>query len=357
MTKRHLMFHRSLVPVLVLICFIAVSSVKCAAKPIHPEKPHHTEKGFRNLYLKEDHGFTRFIRWQWERLWKDIPAADSYDFPVARDDSDFLRANREKITLTWIGHATFLLQIRGMNILTDPHFSDRASPVQWAGPKRVVPPSPPLESLPAIDMVIISHDHYDSLDVQSIKRLFEREGGSNTIFYVPLGLKSWFGSLGVSNVIEMDWWDEYRAGPVTIAAVPMQHWGKRSPFSRNRHLWASWVIFSEDFRFFFGGDSGYSAHFREAGIKYGPFNVAALPIGAYEPRWFMKNHHINPEEAVQAHMDLFSNKSVAMHWGTFMLTDEPLDEPPKRLRQAMKDRGLGNDEFLVLRHGETIILE
>ena len=137
----------------------------------------------------------------------------------------------------------------------------------------------------------------------------------------------------------------------------MQHWGKRSPFSRNNHLWASWIILSGDFRFYFGGDTGYAQHFKVIGEHFGPFDLTALPIGAYEPRWFMRNHHINPEEAVQAHIDLRSKKSVAMHWGTFILTDEPLDEPPVRLHSAVNDRDLTDEEFIVLQHGETITLD
>ena len=134
----------------------------------------------------------------------------------------------------------------------------------------------------------------------------------------------------------------------------MQHMGKRSLFSRNKHLWASWVIIADNFRFYFGGDTGYSPHFKETGEMFGPFDLAALPIGAYEPRWFMKRHHINPEEAVQGHIDLQSKKTVAMHWGTFMLTDEPLDEPPYKLREALRVKGIPDSVFPVLMHGETI---
>jgi len=247
--------------------------------------------------------------------------------------------------------------MKGKNILTDPQFSGRASPVQWAGPKRVVPPGIDLGDLPHIDIVIISHDHYDSLDTDTVRKLYSRAGGDKTMFFVPLGLREWFQKLGINNVIEMDWWDEQELDGLRIIATPMQHWGKRSPFSRNEHLWASWVIIADDFRFYFGGDTGYSPHFKETGEKFGPFDLAALPIGAYEPRWFMRNHHINPEEAAQAHTDLRSKKAVAMHWGTFMLTDEPLDEPPVRLKKAMEERGIPEKEFLVLQHGETIVLD
>lgn len=320
------------------------------------EKPHHTKRGFKNLYLKEDHSFFHFLKWQWERLWKKIPSQDTYKFPLSENDPSFLKLNNDKITLTWIGHATVLLQIEGKNILTDPHFSERASPVQWAGPKRVVPPGIGFNDLPQIDYVIISHDHYDSLDVTTVKKLYKREGGEDTTFFVPLGLKVWFEKLGIKNVIELDWWEEYKASDIRIIATPMQHWGKRSPFSRNEHLWASWVIISEGFRFYFGGDTGYSQHFKDIGRRYGPFDISAMPIGAYAPRWFMKNYHINPEEALQAHSDIRAKQSVGIHWGTFILTDEPLHEPPEKLLKALKEKRLPPDTFLVLKHGETIIL-
>jgi L-ascorbate metabolism protein UlaG (beta-lactamase superfamily) len=358
-TKYHIVLRDVLLPVwtVFIISIFSLSAASCAAQSINPDKPHHTGNGFRNLNLKEDHGFFEFLRWQWERTWKDLPSADSYNFPVAKNDPEFLRDNRTKKTLTWIGHATMLLQIGGLNILTDPQFSYRASPVQWAGPQRVVPPGVALEDLPHINIVIISHDHYDSLDTKTIRRLHSRAGGDKTMFFVPLGLKRWLQKLGVINVIEMDWWDEHEFGSLKIIATPMQHWSKRSPFARNNHLWASWIVMSSDFRFYFGGDTGYSPHFGETGNRYGPFDLAALPIGAYAPRWFMKNHHINPEEAVQAHSDLRARKSVGMHWGTFILTDEPLDEPPRRLKAAMKKQGLSDEDFLVLKHGETIILD
>jgi L-ascorbate metabolism protein UlaG (beta-lactamase superfamily) len=206
-------------------------------------------------------------------------------------------------------------------------------------------------------MVVISHDHYDSLDEQTIVKLHQREGGGKTQFFVPLGLKSWFEGLGIERVIELDWWDRHEEADLKITAVPLQHWSKRGLFSRNKTLWAGWVIQANDFRFFFAGDTGYAPHFKEIGRKLGPFDLSAIPIGAYEPRWFMRNHHINPEEALQIHLDLRSKKSVAIHWGTFILTDEPLDEPPRRLEEARRENGRPEEEFLILKHGEIIILD
>ncbi len=327
----------------------------CAAQTTKMDKPHHAEDGFTNVYLAEKPRFLDFLRWRWSRIWKDIPPPESYDFPLAQNDPQFLRSNHERTTLTWIGHATVLLQLAGKNILTDPIFSERASPVQWAGPKRVVAAGLLLNQLPPIDIVVISHDHYDALDENTVKQLFEREGGSKTAFYVPLGLKQWFQERGIKRVTEMDWWEQQRNGSLEIIAVPAQHWSKRGLFGRNKNLWAGWVIRSEDYGFFFAGDSGYTPHFKEIGRKLGPFDLAAIPIGAYEPRWFMKNHHMNPQEAVMVHQDIGAKKSIAIHWGTFVLTDEPLDEPPKMLRKAMEKQGLSIEEFRVLKHGETIV--
>ena len=340
-----------------VIGLICVSAMSCAAQAPSAEKPHHTQNGFRNVHAYEEHDFWDFLKWRRERANKEIPGPESYHFPLAQNDPNFLNHNRDKKTLTWIGHATVLLQIGGYNILTDPHFSRRASPVQWAGPQRVAPLGLAFENLPPIDIVVISHDHYDSLDEPTIKKLRRRPGGEKTRFYVPLGLKKWFTRRGVEQVIEMDWWDRSQNGRLEIIAIPVQHWSKRSLFSRNKTLWAGWVIKADDFRFIFVGDTGYTPDFKAIGKKLGPFDLAAIPIGAYEPRWFMARHHVNPEESVQIHKDIGSKKSVAIHWGTFILTDEPLDEPPEKLAVALQQNQISPEDFLVLKHGETIILD
>ncbi len=311
---------------------------------------------FRNIHSYSSPGFGDFLKWRWNRLWQDIPPAESYVFPVADNDSAFLKANRAEPTVTWIGHATVLVQMKGRNILTDPHFSERASPVQFAGPKRVVRPGLAIEDLPPIDLVVLSHDHYDSLDYGSVRRLAEADPDGRTVFAVPLGLGEWFRSAGAQNVVEFDWWESRTLHGLEVTAVPVHHWSQRVPFSRNSTLWAGWVVRRAGTSFFFAGDSGYTPIFKEIGDRLGPFDLAAIPIGAYEPRWFMRRHHMNPEEAVRVHTDVRASKSVAIHWGTFMLTDEPLDEPPRRLEAALKAEGLGPDDFVVLRHGETLRL-
>ncbi len=336
---------------------ICMSALNCAASTPSADKPHHTNSGFKNVHIYEESDFWDFLKWRRERAKKEIPGPESYNFPLAKNDPGFLRQNRDQNTVTWIGHATLLLQMEGYNILTDPHFSKRTSPVQWAGPERVAPLGLALDDLPPIDIVVISHDHFDALDEQTIKKLRQRPGGEKTRFYVPLGLKNWFAIRGVDQVIVMDWWDRHQDRNLEIIAVPVQHWSKRSIFSRNKTLWAGWVIKSNAFRFIFIGDTGYAPHFKEIGEKLGPFDLAAIPIGAYEPRWFMAKHHVNPEESVQIHKDIGSKKSVAIHWGTFILTDEALNEPPKRLAAALQENQISAEDFLVLQHGQTIILE
>jgi L-ascorbate metabolism protein UlaG (beta-lactamase superfamily) len=258
--------------------------------------------------------------------------------------------------VTWVGHATVLLRVGGRSVLTDPHFSERASPVSFAGPKRVVAPVPALSDLPHIHVVVISHNHYDHLDQESVRTLAEQPGGSPR-FYVPLGLKDWFARRGITDVVEMDWWESANFAGLTIDFVPVQHWSKRTLSDENQSLWGGWVIRHPELSFFFAGDTGYSKDFADIGAKFGGFDVAAIPIGAYAPRWFMQIMHLDPAEAVQVHRDVKARQSLAIHWGTFAnLTDESLYEPPIKLAEAREKAGLTDEDFFVLRHGETRML-
>lgn len=344
-----------------IISILSVLVIACAVRGTEPASgatgAQMNGKEFVNSYPVQERSFSDLWKWRQERKKKNIPDRDSYSFKAATNDPGFLRDNREQNTFTWVGHATALVQVNGLNILTDPQFSRRASPVQWAGPERIMPPGLGIDDLPAIDIVIVSHDHYDSLDSNSIKKLARRDGGSDTLFAVPLGMGKWMRSKGVMNVVELDWWQTRAHGNARITAVPAQHWSKRYPFVRNRTLWAGWVIRVEGFSFYFSGDTGYSPHFRDIGERLGPMDLSAISIGAYEPRWFMKGSHINPEEAVMAHRDVRSARSIGIHWGTFILTDEPLDEPPRRLRESMVNSGVPEEEFRVLLHGETVIID
>ena len=311
------------------------------------QKPHRTAQGFRNTYPHPEK--SGFWKWKWQQWREGLPRrpADGYRFATVKS------APASNPSVTWVGHATVLLHVGGLYVLTDPQFSERASPLSFAGPKRVVPPAPALHELPRIDVVVVSHNHYDHLDLGSVSRLAEQPGGPPR-FFVPLGLKDWFRRRGIDNVDELDWWESREYRGLQIHFVPVQHWSKRTLTDENQTLWGGWVLRHPELAFFFAGDTGYSRDFADIGRRFGGFDLAAIPIGAYEPRWFMKIMHLDPAEAVQVHKDVKARQSLGIHWGTFdNLTDESLDEPPARLAEQRRKAGLSDDEFFVLRHGET----
>ena len=277
--------------------------------------------------------------------------ADEWDgegFPhIIRSEAE-MASFRENVM--WIGHASILINHKNVTILTDPQFSDRASPFSFLGPRRVTPSPIKIDNLPDIDIVVISHNHYDHLDKESIRKLTRTQ--QNIKFLVPLGLKSLLEEWGVRNVTELDWWEPVKVDGVKIQPTPVKHWSKRTFFDRNKSLWAGWMMQWSDFVFYFAGDTGYSSDFKETVKKLGKPDLAAIPIGAYEPRDFMKSAHINPEEAVKVFGDLNANYAIGIHWGTFKLTLEPMNEPPIRLKNALKAAGFNSKTFRTLKHGE-----
>ncbi len=335
-----------------LILLLVASGCETTRAQSDPAKPHHTAERFRNNYQQDPP--QSFWKWQWQRLTGDLPAPPEggYHFPLLKPDVGFLKANRSQRNITWIGHATLLLQTNGLNILTDPHLTSRASPVSFAGPKRVVAPALDFATLPHIDAVLISHNHYDHLDLDTVVGL-NRQAGAPPLFLVPLGLKAWFKEQGIDNVEEYDWWEKIERLGIHFYLVPVQHWSRRTLTDRNQSLWGGWVVEAADFRFMFCGDTGYSNDFKDIGKRFGSFDLAAIPIGAYEPRWFMKGQHVNPDEAVMIHRDLNARQSIAMHWGTFVLTDELLTDPPQQLESALARQGVPLEKFWVFKHGET----
>lgn len=343
---------------LLLLSFALLAA--CSDNPHYdPTKAHHTPSGFRNLYYEDNKGFMAFMKWKWSQLFTDIPGVNDYQFTIDDSQHHLIINNTDKPSLTWIGHATFLIQFSGLNILTDPQFSQRASPFTWAGPQRVIKPALAIENLPEIDVAIISHDHYDSLDVDTVRSLAKHNSQRQLTFLVPLGMKGWFEELELDTikVIELDWEQSHQINGINFHAEPSQHWGKRTLFDAFKRLWVSWVIEANGKKIFFAGDTGYAQHFKEIGEKYGQFELALIPIGAYEPRWFMKSYHVNPEESVKLHQDLNAKYSVAMHWGTFILTDEPLDQPPHKLKEALAKYNIPGNQFEVYQHGETRFLD
>ncbi len=268
--------------------------------------------------------------------------------------------------LTFVNHATFLIQTHQGNFVTDPVWSKRASPFQWLGPARVRAPGIQFESLPKIDFALISHNHYDHMDEETIKRL---KAAHDPIFFAGLGDGPYLKKYGVTKIQEMDWEQTVIQGPVKITYEKSAHWSQRSLNDTNESLWGSYILelpaipsttnrphSSESRKIYFAGDTAYHSHFREMAEKYGPMDVSLLPIGAYEPRWFMKGSHMNPDEAVQAHHDLQSQISIAMHFGTFQLTDEGLEAPTQAIERHYAKTPELRSRFLIQKFGQSFDL-
>ena len=304
---------------------------------------------FRNENPAADRSLRDVVRWAVTRrpkAWpKWIENGDRYE-PRSPQSGELLA--------TFVNHSTFLLQWPGLVVLTDPVWSLRVSPVQWSGPARVHAPGIPFDRLPAIDVLLVSHNHYDHMDLATLRRLQQR---FTCTIVTTLGNKAFLEARGLRHVTELGWWQTAEArGSLQITATPAQHFSARTPFDRNRTLWAGFVLEAGGRRVFYTGDSGYSTHFADIRRRLGPVDVALIPIGAYEPRWFMSANHMNPEEAVRAHLDLGSPLSVAMHFGCFQLTDEAIDEPVRALERARDAHGVASSAFRVLEPGETLAI-
>ena len=253
----------------------------------------------------------------------------------------------------WIGHSTFLIKKNGVTILTDPIFSKRASPFRNIGPKRLIPPAIPLDAIPHIDIVTVSHNHYDHLDIHSLKKISKKH--PEAIFLVPAGDEKLLKRKKIKNVYNFDWWESIEHKGFVITFTPVQHWSKRSLFDRNKSLWGGWFFNHKDYSLYHAGDTGYSKDFIDTKIKLGSPKYAFIPIGAYDPEWFMAESHVNPEDAVQIMLDLKAEKAFGMHWATFVLTDEDTIEPKIRLeKEIMKYKDL---DFISVSPGSIINLD
>lgn len=330
-------------------------------------RSHHRPGGFQNNYREfETKSLAELVRWRFDAYRAGAPGAALQPTPRVTPDVPFLRANAAagdtmQPALTWIGHATVLAQFGGLNLITDPMFSQRASPVRWFGPTRAQPPGVALAELPHIDVVLISHNHYDHLDDDSVRALQAQAGGP-PLFVVPLGLAPWLAERGITRVVELDWWQAHRVGAVEVVLTPVRHWSGRGLTDRMASLWGGFAVFAPELHLFFAGDTGYTPDFadirkhfeaRQSAAQGGGFDIALLPIGAYAPRWFMADQHIDPAQAMQVHRDLGAKRSLGVHWGTFELADEALDAPPAALAAARRGAGLGEPDFFVLALGET----
>jgi len=255
--------------------------------------------------------------------------------------------------VTFIGHSTFLIQTPSGNLLTDPVYSQRAGPFNVFGPRRVRQPGVPFEDLPPISVILLSHNHYDHCDVRALRGLADR---FDPLLVAPVRNAALVRSTGIRRVEELDWWEDLKTSSLQISLTPAQHFSARGPFDRNRALWGGFMLTAGDVRIYFAGDTGAGPFFREIRQRLGHIDLALLPIGAYEPRWFMKDVHMNPGEAVQAHLDLEAGQSIGMHFGTFQLTTEGIDEPLRALEQACRARDVPQTRFRTLDFGESFRL-
>jgi L-ascorbate metabolism protein UlaG (beta-lactamase superfamily) len=293
-------------------------------------------------------------RWLVERYWRGGRAKWPAWAPSPYADRPPPRVDGAAWRISYVGHASFLVQTAGLNILLDPVWSMRASPFRRIGPKRVNDPGIAFADLPPIDVVLVSHAHYDHLDVATLSRL---AAAHRPRVVAPLGNDTIMRAHDKTIAAEpYDWHDRVAIGPdVAVTLVPTRHWSARSLSDRNMALWASFVIEAPAGRIYFVGDSSYGdgSHFREVRERYGPFRLALLPIGAYEPRWFMADQHMNPAEAVQAFIDSGAERAIGHHYGTFQLTDEPIDAPPAALAEALQQAQIPAERFGALRPGQV----
>ncbi len=358
--------NRTLIGVCLALMTAALAACVSFAPRTNPDydanKSHHRPDGFVNRYAERSDK-PGLWRWQYERLRDGLPKPPSAPVLGVAPDLTLLNSNSPQPRITWVGHSTLLVQVDGLNLLTDPHWGQRASPFKFAGPKRHQAPGVPFDQLPSIHAVVISHNHWDHLDRETVQALMDRHPGIR--FFVPLGLQHWFmkevrGAVmeGPSrNVIALDWDQQVslpgRTQALELHLLAVQHWSARSLGDRYQTLWGSWALLHPTFRFWFSGDLGYSPDTQDIGRRFGGFDLAAIAIGAYEPRWFMKESHLNPAEALQVMREVKARTAIGIHWGTFEdISDEPLDQPPKDL-EAAKQALDTPQNFLVLRHGQT----
>lgn len=313
---------------------------------------HHTTEGFRNYPVVPEPrsaGFAFYVRRVWGSFFRpDVPADH---FLPEKDAIAQYKQLGGRDSLTWIGHATFLITLNGKRILTDPFLTETASPFRMFGPRRFVPPGIGLENLPAIDIIVVSHNHLDHLDEETVESL---PGKENIRVFVPLGLKSFFLERGYRNVTELDWYESHTYGDIRFTALPTVHFSRRGLFDGNKTLWCSWSLSTATGKYYFSGDTADSPSiFRETGQHDGPYDLAMIPIAAYKIVKEEHSAHIAPEQAVKIGGEIGADTMVAMHWGTIELSDEPHWEPPVRFTKAAREAGMSDDQIWVMKIGET----
>lgn len=338
-----------------LICFalgLSALLASCVAGPIYTGSTGDKLDNFDGKVFKNRTSLNQGPLDMLALGWGSITSAKQWpewlDHPIAEPPPTRVNSG---IRVTYINHATTLIQVDGLNILTDPIYSERASPFTFAGPKRVSAPGIKMEDLPPIDVILISHNHYDHLDTATLTQLASLQD-SPPLILAGLGVGGLLSELGLDRHVDMQWGQVEALGALEFAFVECRHRSGRGISDQMKTLWGSFVIKSPSGAIYFAGDTGYGPHLKEHGDQFGPFELTILPIGAYEPRWFMAAVHLNPEEAVQAHLDLKSRQSLAIHFGIFQLTYEAIDEPEQDLRKALEQHSIDDHLFWTLKPGE-----
>ena len=310
-----------------------------------PVTDHFDGKKFHNPSGKPAKGLREVFKFMREERGAWIPEPDA---PVRNDPFGLTEGNKD--TITFVNHSTFLIRSNGINILTDPVWSERCSPFAWVGPKRLRPPGVAFQCLPNIDLVLLSHNHYDHLDLPTVKRIKQ---AYDPTFIVPLGMRKFLNRKGITKVMELDWWGKTDFSGLEITATPANHFSSRGMFDRDTTLWCGFLIKSSARTIYFVGDTGYSDIFREIGTRAGTVDIACIPIGAYEPKWFMSPIHVSPEEAVRIHKEVGSLRSLAMHFGTFPLANEGSGTAQHALLREIESQGIDQDAFFIPKEGVT----
>ena len=318
-----------------------------------PTKEHHGKNRFNSRSVTS---FTKWLKMRFkEGRYPPIDQAEIASI-VQDPDGELIHSPADLPRATWIGHATMLVQYRGINFLTDPHLTDHPAPIDYLFPGRITQPALRHTEMPKIDFIVISHNHYDHLDHRTVDVF-----GNSVTWYVPLGLKTWLERQGIHSdkVVELDWWQAHQfSDDVHVTFTPSIHWSKRMPWDTNKSLWGSWSVKIAGFNSWFGGDTAYDEGlFRKIGRRTGPYQLSFIPIGAYGPRYFMSSQHVDPAQAVLIHKNIQTERSIAIHWGTFQLTHEPFFEPPALLKEVMNLENMPQSRFKILKVGETLVLK
>lgn len=315
-----------------------------------PKSDHFDGRVFFNPEGNEPKGFIDLLRWQFGGGKASWPAARESPLAPAKPE---MRVEGDRLVVTMVGHATLLVQTAGLNILTDPVWSQRASPFGFAGPRRFIPPGVAFEDLPPIDLVLLSHNHYDHLDITTLRRL---QQAHDPQVITPLGNDTIIRrEVAAMRVAAHDWGDTLRYRDVTIDVEPAHHWSARGTGDQRMALWSAFVVSTDAGKIYVVGDTGFheGRNYRAAAEKHGGFRLAILPIGAYEPRWFMEHQHQNPREAVEGMQLCNAAFAAGHHWGVFRLTDEPADEPRDHLHIALDAKGVPRERFRAMQPGEA----